>query len=70
VHDTDVESAVDSGARRTVGIPIVCLLLFVAGLLLTLKRDVWRCATCGHVKRVARRRAQWLPALMSEPRTD
>jgi hypothetical protein len=61
------ETVID--ARRSIGIPIACLLLFAAGLFLTLKRDVWRCAVCGHVKRVARR-SPLIPSLLSEPRTD
>jgi hypothetical protein len=70
VYDAAVaaESVID--VRRSIGIPIACLLLFVAGLYLTLKRDVWRCVICGHVKRVARRRSPLLPSLLSEPRTD
>ena len=60
-----VESDAASGARRSIGIPIACLLLFGAGLFLTLKRDVWRCATCGHARRVARRRSAWFPSAMS-----
>lgn len=59
-----VESAAASGARRSIGIPIACLLLFGAGLFLTLKRDVWRCATCGHTRRDTRRSA-WFPSVMS-----
>ena len=54
-----------AGARRSIGIPIACLVLFGAGLFLTLKRDVWRCATCGHARRVARRRSPWFPSAMS-----
>lgn len=60
-----VASAAARGARRSIGIPLVCLLLFGAGLFLTLKRDVWRCATCGHARRVARRRSGWFPSAMS-----
>ena len=68
IYRNAVESEMASGARRSIGIPVACLLLFVAGLFLTLKRDVWRCSTCGHVKRAARRSA-WLPSVMSA-RTD
>ena len=60
-----VESDAASGARRSIGVPIACLLLFGAGLFLTLKRDVWRCATCGHARPVARRRSAWFPSAMS-----
>jgi hypothetical protein len=64
-----VSGANATGAGRSIGIPVACLLLFVAGLFLTLKRDVWRCATCGQIKRAARRRAPWFPSIM-RARTD
>ena len=65
LYRAHVESDAASGARRSIGIPIACLFLFGAGLFLTLKRDVWRCATCGHARRVARRRSAWFPSAMS-----
>ena len=58
-------SGFGSGSRESIGVPIACLLLFGAGLFLTGKRDVWRCATCGRARRVARRRSAWFPSAMS-----
>jgi ribosomal protein L37E len=69
VYRRAVEADIASGARFAIGIPVACLLLFVAGLILTLKRDVARCATCGHVKHLVRRRSTWLPSVMNA-RTD
>jgi hypothetical protein len=68
-YSNAVESVTASGARHSIGIPVACLLLFAAGLFLTLKRDVWRCSTCGLVKRAACRRPTWRSSVMS-PRTD
>jgi hypothetical protein len=69
VYRTAVEAERATGARRLIGIPVACLLLFMAGLFLTLKRDVWRCSTCGQMKRVRRRRSPWFPSVLN-PRTD
>jgi hypothetical protein len=69
IYRNAVDGEIASGARRSIRIPAACLLLFAAGLFLTLKRDVWRCSTCGHVTRIMRRGPTSFPSVMS-PRTD